>query len=114
MTNQEIFDFVKNYLSEQGRKSVYGTDCAYRGPDGTKCAAGCLIKDELYSEDMEGKSCDYTKIFNAIVKSIKPTDKDAFFLIRDLQIAHDNANSKDFINSFLKICERIRKDYNLS
>lgn len=34
-----------------GEKTVFR--CYYRGPNGTMCAAGCLIKDEDYTPDIE-------------------------------------------------------------
>ena len=60
MTLQEIYDKVVNHLRTQNAKSlsfVCDTDehasCAYRGDGGLKCAAGCLITDELYDNNME-------------------------------------------------------------
>ena len=35
-------------------KPIY--QCAYRGYDGTKCAVGCLIPDDVYSPFMENKT----------------------------------------------------------
>lgn len=55
MTTQEIFDKVAAHLLAQRRPSIAkGGACAYRGPDGTMCAAGVLIPDELYHSYMEG------------------------------------------------------------
>lgn len=59
MTKQETFDIVVAHLRRQGQKSKLKTGkikCLYRGPRGLKCAAGCLIPDELYSPEMEGKT----------------------------------------------------------
>ena len=56
-TKQETFDTVAKHLLTQNAKAEntdeYGSLCAYRAADGKRCAAGCLIPDELYSEDME-------------------------------------------------------------
>ena len=55
MTEQEIFDTVLAHLREQGKAAA--TDdggCRYRGADGTACAVGCLIPDELYDPVIEG------------------------------------------------------------
>ena len=55
MTEQEIFDTVLTHLREQGEAAT--TDdgsCRYRGADGTACAVGCLIPDELYDPLIEG------------------------------------------------------------
>lgn len=58
MTPQEIFDKVAKHLLHQKVKSYYNQNgtCAYRGSNGTMCAVGCLITDEEYSPDMEGKT----------------------------------------------------------
>jgi hypothetical protein len=53
MTLQETFDKVCVHLLTQLQKSVFldsngSMACAYRGPNGLKCAVGCLIPDELY------------------------------------------------------------------
>jgi hypothetical protein len=56
MNKQQLFDTVVNHLRKQGKKSIdAGGACMYRGPDGTKCAAGILITDEEYHWDLEGK-----------------------------------------------------------
>ena len=60
MTPQEIFDTVARHLFAQGTQA-YDADvarCQYRGPDGTKCAVGCLIPDEAYDPEMEGWSVE--------------------------------------------------------
>jgi hypothetical protein len=62
MTNQEIFDKVVSHLLTQNARSMRQIQpgkmthevCAYRGQDGTSCAIGCLIPDEIYTPNMEG------------------------------------------------------------
>lgn len=57
MTAQEVFDTVAKHLLAQGaRASADNGECLYRGPNGTKCAVGCLLADEEYNSDMEGNS----------------------------------------------------------
>lgn len=55
MNKQEIFDKVVSHLRAQ-KKQALGSNyiCAYRGVDGTKCAAGCLITDEVYEARVLG------------------------------------------------------------
>lgn len=56
---QQTFDSVARHLRSQGRASVMPDrpeDGAYRGRDGCKCSAGCLIPDVMYSAEMEGRS----------------------------------------------------------
>ncbi len=60
-TAQQVYDQAKEHLLKQNAKSMTdgsGTleGCLYRGPNGLKCAAGCLIADEEYKIDMEGRS----------------------------------------------------------
>lgn len=70
MTPQEVFDTVANHLRKQGQRArvanpnfrpgFHGTEeiCAYRSPEGLRCAVGCLIKDEDYVPSMEGQTVD--------------------------------------------------------
>lgn len=70
-TKQETFDIVAKHLltqNEQARAMVANSTmvmiegCAYRGKNGTKCAAGCLIPDELYSPKIEGKCSTHSDV----------------------------------------------------
>lgn len=56
---QEVFNKVVRHLLTQKQKARVGTTCMYKTPEGLKCAVGCLIPDELYSQDIEGKPADY-------------------------------------------------------
>lgn len=47
MTGQQIFDRVATHLIRQGRRSLVAGICVYRGADGTRCAIGALIDDNL-------------------------------------------------------------------
>lgn len=54
---QALFNHVATHLIKQGRRSVLRSgQCAYRGDNGTRCAAGCLIDDAQYTVKMEGRS----------------------------------------------------------
>lgn len=56
-TNKEVFDYVKENLLAQGKKSLYSEQnqvCYYRGCDDTKCAAGFLLTDDQYNPVFEG------------------------------------------------------------
>lgn len=60
ITAQEVFDISVGGVISQGCASVSlesGTGgCRYRGPNGTKCAAGFLIPDDKYKPEFEGVS----------------------------------------------------------
>jgi hypothetical protein len=54
-TAQEVFDQVAEHMLTQNEQSKYADGCAYRGDNGLKCAAGCLIGDDEYNNElMEG------------------------------------------------------------
>jgi hypothetical protein len=85
-SNQEIFNLVYTKLAAQGCPSVddKGT-CRYRGPNGTKCAAGHLISNENYSPEFEGFRVDNVDVWTAINLPDKHFD-----LVYALQSAHDH------------------------
>jgi hypothetical protein len=88
-SKQEIFDFVVNHLTMQGKQSVKltwsGYDCVYYGPDGNKCAVGCLIHEEEYDKRME----NYDAL--TIIKDFPSLSrlKDYSDMLEDLQGLHD-------------------------
>ena len=142
-TKQEIFDFVMNHLWNQNKKSENAkeyfenswqevsieTSCLYRNfDDGSKCAIGCLIPDNLYRPSFETKSVDglildidaysepphivtedYRKFINFLSSNLK--------FLMSLQILHDNYNditsSTTFRNYLLKESENVAIEYNL-
>lgn len=56
MDKQQIFNVVADHLLTQNRRSANEIgSCKYRGPDGTKCAVGILIPDDMYKRRMEGR-----------------------------------------------------------
>ena len=93
MTNQEIFDIVAAHLIKQNHQATKGSNCAYRGEGGTMCAIGCLIKDEFYTEKLEGQTIYDDVVFVAVSKSLNIGIKDNLFLkelLSDLQVFHDH------------------------
>ena len=96
MNQQEIFDKVATHLIAQGKQSlgarpvfIGDAGCAYRGADGTMCAAGCLIPDDEYRPEFE------TIPWVGIAKDV-PSFANAPFevhnLIDSLQLVHDDEN----------------------
>lgn len=86
MTAQQIYNTVRNHLLTQNRKSVYDSNninCFYRGPNGTKCAIGCLISDSEYSTELEGRNIYSLK--NTFTWMIEHEQ-----LLTDLQYVHDS------------------------
>lgn len=92
-----LFQEVKEHLLRQNKRSTlkekdieedsnYGNNiiCAYRGDDGSSCAAGCLIPDEEYDASMENCSCNEIRFFTDNYNSSE------LELLRTLQYLHDN------------------------
>lgn len=87
-TEQEIFDYVVRFLTKQAARSFEKYEngvkkCKYRGPNGLRCAAGCLIDDSEYKSYFEGRGWDLIS---------DETGQHAHLeLIRELQYIHDQS-----------------------
>ena len=86
MSDQETFDTVVAHLRKQGRKSQEDRQCLYRGPDGTKCAVGCLIPDSEYSPKLEMHSIINLEFSRRLPPSLEGLN---LRLLRELQSVHD-------------------------
>lgn len=82
-TEQEVFDQVAEHLLKQMAQSRQSTGCAYRGNNGLKCAAGCLIADDEYSEEFENIA------WSELGRKIPNFPKKHSGLIQGLQAIHD-------------------------
>jgi hypothetical protein len=99
-TRQELFDYIATFLLKQGRGSliadsknvsvtIKGPACAYRGDNGTMCAVGCIMPDDVYRPDLEGSG-----LIAILAKNMGPWFTAVSVhetLLRSLQGAHDNA-----------------------
>lgn len=103
-TAQEVFDQVANHLLTQNKQSIsnFAGGCAYRGDEGLKCAAGCLIGDDEYSEDMEG-TC-YSQLSLS-----QPDNSD---LIDDLQYVHDTFVPNEWKNRLKSLADKYSLEFN--
>lgn len=117
MNAQEIFDTVARHLHKQGKRAgKYDNDsrdeadfrCLYRGPEGTKCAVGCLIPDELYDPNIEGLSVSDIK--DVLLKA----GIGAFALLGQLQNVHDTAWSWEQPGGLCNRLTAVAKDYGLN
>ena len=82
---QEVFDQVAAHLLKQNAKSVSQPalgQCLYRGPNGVKCAAGCLIGDDEFNDDLNNYAWTYL-VKTGTAPACHST------LIQDLQNVHD-------------------------
>lgn len=90
-TEQEVYDQVATHLLTQNCKPKerdYGL-CLYRGPNNTKCAAGCLIADSEYRREMEGVS------WRDLARD-KRVPLEHSNLIMALQRVHDRSESNEW------------------
>lgn len=89
-TRQEMFDTAYRGLASQGFRQSQAKAkvfCAYRSPDGLKCAAGWLIADDRYDPALEGMTADNSHIVDVI-----GADGDDIEFLIDLQTAHDDGD----------------------
>lgn len=82
-TTKEVFEYIKHHLLTQMKRCVDDKgDCLYRDKEGLKCAAGCLIPDNMYDPNLE-----YKKWYSLVVEKSVP--KEHRELIRKMQCIHD-------------------------
>lgn len=73
-TPREVFCYMRDNLLRQNAQSLsrdnwYPVGCVYRGDNGTKCAVGWLIPDNLYTANLEGRSA------KVVAEGLLPTKK---------------------------------------
>lgn len=97
-----ISEKIRDHLTKQRKqsKTKYGNcltpSCAYRGDGGVMCAVGCLITDEVYTDELESMCADTTEVVRAIENSMGiEMTADVEQLCTDWQLYHD-----DIINGF--------------
>jgi hypothetical protein len=114
-TEQEVFDQVVKFMLDQGKKSVKASGaCRYRAyaEDGSvlKCAVGCLMSDEEYDADMEGRTWS-DNLNKRWQFKILPSAHHR--LLNDLQKAHDGADVQVFKEEFKSNAKQIARIYKL-
>lgn len=94
-TLQETLDIIaKIAKTHQGPSLGFGTlSCRYRGNKGLKCLIGELIPDDLYTEDMEDKTCDTGPVRSVLEALEYPPD-----FCKEIQDIHDQAAYPAFIS----------------
>lgn len=121
MTNQEVFNKVYTHLltqmepckstslacimDEEGNPIA---ECAYRGPNGLKCAIGCLIPDSLYSRSMENNSIKHLIDTNLSIKNLFSSASED--LLIHLQFIHDEYS----VESWKSSLEELAQEHNLT
>lgn len=121
MEAQEIFDKVATHLFTQGcRSAAYPKDtmgvCLYRGPNGTSCAVGVLIPDELYALEMESDTITDLLEEDVICGKWKlPSwmhENEA--MLTSLQGAHDYPGNWYITANMQRALRNVAKSYRLS
>lgn len=105
MADQELFDKVVAHLRAQNAKALDQTDaCMYRAPDGKRCAAGCLILDEHYAPDLEGKSAIHDGVWPRLRASGVADSQTA--LVQALQSVHDHWSVDKWESELARVAEK--------
>ena len=109
MNAQLIFDTIVTHLRNQGCKSTdrFQTACSYRGEDGAKCAAGCLIPDHLYSPELEGHMWSSLQL----KECREYVGEEHTALIGTLQNVHDRTSVTQWETRFRQVAEDFNLDY---
>jgi len=117
MKPQEIFDTVATHLFNQGKQSYDNHKCLYRGPNGTKCAVGCLLPDRYYQESMDW-GWGGMNVRALIERNYKvPTwFKPNVDLLYFLQLVHDDMGGRNWksTQNMKKALNKVAVRYNLS
>lgn len=106
-SSQEVFDFVADSLLRQGRKSMIGTKCAYRGEGGAKCAAGFLLPDEC--EVVKEPSYNSLIWVELAFKELVP--RVHTHLVRDMQRIHDGFDVEAWPDELIDLAVRNNLEY---
>ena len=110
MNKQEIFTEIVTHLLKQNAKAMDEEEhCMYRGSNGTMCAVGCLIPDELYNEKMEGDRIGEVLAENPKLQNFFDLDEEGEQLLRHCQSVHDGYDPEDW----KKLLEGLAKDFDL-
>lgn len=107
ITQQETFDTVVRHLRTQGCKSIADGACMYRGPDGLKCAVGCLIPDDDYRPEMESQAAC---ALGSVGRLLHDLGHD-LSLINALQLVHDSWNVENWESAFQETADRFGLRY---
>ncbi len=100
MTTQEAFETMVRHLRKQGKKSRNAMGaCLYRGPNGLRCAVGCLIPDDQYTRSIEGKPADFAARDVPALSDIGPA------LLCEMQSVHDDLAVSEWEECFEELAQ---------
>lgn len=108
LTNQQVFDKVAAHLLTQKRRAQVDSRCKYRAVldngEVLKCAAGCLIPDEEYTPNFEGKTV-YGHISSEGGWSFEGAVQNVAFLFA-LQTIHDMHPPEEWLVEFATLAQK--------
>ena len=112
---QTIFNTVRDHLLKQNAKSmreyVDEEQCAYRGKDGRMCSIGCLITDEHYRAEWEGKGASWREVVSMVERSLGILiDPEIGRLLIKLQNIHDVEEVEDWPEYLDEVADRFGLD----
>ncbi len=87
----DVAEHVLRGLIEQGKPATVGGTCAYRAPDGCRCAVGLLIPDNLYTPTLECRGV--SEVVHMLYGGPIESGRDR--LLQALQIMHDVVGARD-------------------
>lgn len=100
---------IKRHLLKQNRKSRHGGHCKYRGPKGTSCAIGCLIKDEFYDSIIEKARVNTTVVQTALsLSGYKKLSTNEIFLLSSAQTIHDHRSIDEWNIQLSNLIQRAK------
>lgn len=111
-TQQQVFDQVAAHLLHQNAKSIKdgkANNCVYRGDNGLKCAAGCLISDDEYKPEMDKAAPEHAPNSGSswpslVARELVPcTEHNQFITI--LQELHDDHAPEHFKKELRRTAE---------
>lgn len=108
MTNKEAYEGIKEYFSRPGAvlaRHGKGGQCSYLTGEGNKCAVGCLIPSDEYTDRFEGKPVDGICTYIPALTGV-----DISFLM-EVQDLHDV--QADDVPHFLTLLDKSAADYGL-
>ncbi len=109
MTKEEAAQRIWDWFVVGGNPPGTSKDgeCSYRGEGGSRCAAGCLIPDDLYRPEMEGETFEGILALEPRLQSVFG---DAVDFIGAAQYEHDVSSNDEewggFPSRLLALCEK--------
>lgn len=121
LTMQQAFEIMVTGLLRQGVKSGYLDEmdsrffnCKYRGWEGTKCAIGFIIPDDIYDTKYEGSSV--SQIHSLLPLEMIYDNGHANFemerFLDDMQDIHDDSEIETWFAHFVTVGRTYHLDMN--